>query len=139
MNDRFGRLRPDSPRQWGKMSPHQAVCHLSDALSAVMGERQVQPIDNWFSRTVIRWVALHTPLQWPHGVKAPPGIDQVAGEGTPPAEFERDRERLAALHERFIATIRSGQKHAIFGPIQREEWLVWGYRHADHHLRQFGC
>ena len=22
--------------------------------------------------------------------------------------------------------------------LTRDEWMVWGYRHTDHHLRQFG-
>jgi len=28
--------------------------------------------------------------------------------------------------------------HPAFGPMTRREWMTWGYRHADHHFRQFG-
>ena len=27
--------------------------------------------------------------------------------------------------------------HPFFGALTREEWMIWGYRHTDHHLRQF--
>jgi hypothetical protein len=28
--------------------------------------------------------------------------------------------------------------HPIFGKLSQGDWLTWGYRHVDHHLRQFG-
>ena len=28
--------------------------------------------------------------------------------------------------------------HPMFGPMTPEDWMRWGYLHADHHLRQFG-
>jgi hypothetical protein len=28
--------------------------------------------------------------------------------------------------------------HPIFGRMSRSDWLVWGFRHLDHHMRQFG-
>jgi prephenate dehydrogenase len=28
--------------------------------------------------------------------------------------------------------------HPMFGPMSPEDWMRWGYLHADHHLRQFG-
>ena len=137
---RLGALRPDSPRQWGRMSPHQAVCHLSDSLRVFLGEAPVPPRrDNWFTRNVIRCIALHTPLAWPHGTQTVQGLDQVAGEGTPSAKFETDREEYLRLQERFAALggLPPVSAHPIFGPLNREEWMVWAYRHADHHLRQF--
>jgi hypothetical protein len=28
--------------------------------------------------------------------------------------------------------------HPAFGKMDQRDWLAWGYRHVDHHLRQFG-
>jgi len=28
-------------------------------------------------------------------------------------------------------------KHPFFGALTPDEWMIWGYRHTDHHLRQF--
>ena len=79
-------LTPDSRRQWGRMTPHQAVCHLSDSFRGVMGGRPISPSSTIFSRTVVKWVALRAPMPWPHGVQTRPEVDQEIG-GTKPGEF----------------------------------------------------
>jgi hypothetical protein len=132
---RLERLTPNTPRRWGRMTPHQMVCHMTDGYRMSAGERTPTPIDNVITRSIVRMVALHTPLTWPKGVKTVPEADQEQG-GTKPATWNRD---LAELLER-IQAFRSveGGRHPIFGPLTKREWDVWGFRHADHHLRQFG-
>ena len=131
-------LTPDSRRQWGRMTPHQAVCHLSDSFRGVMGERSISPSSTIFSRTVVKWVALRAPMPWPHGVQTRPEVDQEIG-GTKPVEFLKDRHELEALIDEFAQrTSRDLHPHPIFGPMTTDEWLGWGYLHLDHHLRQFG-
>src|SRR4029453_15646366 len=76
---RLRRLAPDSPRQWGRMTPHQAMCHLSDSFRAIMGDRSASSIATPFSRTVIKWIALNAPMKWPTGVKTMPEVDQEIG------------------------------------------------------------
>src|SRR5262245_15858795 len=88
LETRVRAMRFDSGREWGRMSPHQAICHLSDAFRLVLGEKQVSSRTNAFS-PIMRIVALHLPLQWPHGVQTMPEVEQGVG-GTPPVEFERD-------------------------------------------------
>ena len=41
---RIEALTPRSERRWGRMTPHQMVCHLSDACRAALGERRVPVI-----------------------------------------------------------------------------------------------
>ena len=134
---RLARLQPTSARRWGTMSPHEMVVHLSDSFLAVMGERHASRIDTWFSRTVMKWVALRTPLPWPPGVPTRPEVDPKRG-GSRPGEFEQDRAALAALIRRFIRPDTVCQPHPAFGQLSRTELLLWGYGHVDHHLRQFG-
>ena len=133
---RLRRLTPVSSREWGRMTPHQAVCHMSDSFRAMMADTPVTSIGNPFSRTVIKWVALNAPMKWPHGVKTVPEVDQEIG-GTRPVEFLRDRQQLEQLMEQF-ATRTDYQPHPIFGRLTKAEWHRWGWRHMDHHLRQFG-
>jgi hypothetical protein len=66
-------------------------------------------------------------------------VNQAIG-GTPPAEFESDRRRLRALVERFAAQPPDFvfAPHPMFGAMSHDDWMRWGYLHADHHLRQFG-
>jgi hypothetical protein len=135
VRQRIERLTPGAQRQWGRMTPHQMVCHLSDAFRMSAGERQPAGIDNFVTRSLIRFVALHTSLAWPKGIKTVPEADQERG-GTKPAEWDRDCAELLRLVEAFAP--KDGHKHPIFGPLTGAEWSVWGFRHADHHLRQFG-
>jgi hypothetical protein len=135
---RLHRLAPDTARRWGRMNAHQAVCHLSDSFRNMMSPTPISSIATPFSRTFVRWIALHSGLPWPHGVKTRPEVDQEIG-GTRPVEFSQDRRQLEALIEQFAA--RSGddfQPHPMFGRLSTREWQHWGWRHTDHHLRQFG-
>lgn len=136
---RLEQLRPDSPRQWGKMTPHQMMCHLTDSFVGMMGGKAVSSKSNFFMRTAGKWIALKAPLTWPHGVKTMPEMDQERG-GTRPVDFASDRQKLVQSIERFAAPQRdfSFHPHPIFGMMTEEEWMIWGYKHCDHHLRQFG-
>jgi len=133
---RLMKLKADNPRQWGTMTPHQMLCHLADSFLTVLGERPAAPRETFFSRTVVKYIALHTKLPWPHGVPTTPENDQTIG-GTKPVEFERDRERVLDLLRRFVLPGTTYARHPGFGAMTRDEWMLWGYGHVDHHLRQF--
>lgn len=136
---RLARLRPDSRRRWGRMTPHQAVCHLRDAF--LMGRPEAPVSDaNVRYRTVIKWIALYAPVRWPTGIATRPEIDQAGGGGTPPADFAEDVASLASLVEAVSRDpgFFSGRRHPIFGPLSERAWMRWAWLHLDHHLRQFG-
>jgi Protein of unknown function (DUF1569) len=133
---RLEKLHDRRPRAWGKMTPHEALCHLTDSFRVALGERQASSAETWWNRTVIKYFALHTNLPWPKGVPTRPEVDQKVG-GTRPVDFACDRDDVVALMRRMTAPDATYSPHPIFGPLTREEWLIWGYRHVDHHLRQF--
>jgi len=137
---RLRTIRPDSTRQWGKMTVSEMVCHLNDALRVSMGEKPARSVSNWFSRSVFKWAGLWFPTQWPHGVKTVPECDARAG-GTKPAEMDVDLKELRESLDRFTRRARGYelQSHPIFGVMNEKEWMRWGYLHMDHHLRQFGA
>jgi hypothetical protein len=130
-------LTPASTRHWGKMSPHGMICHLTDSFFLALGERSSSDVSNLLSRTVMKYFALQVALPWPKGVPTGPEVQQGAG-GTPPGDFEQDRQRLLDVIERFRVSKFQDAAHPFFGPLSPSEWLRWGYLHADHHLRQFG-
>lgn len=136
---RLERVRPDSPRRWGKMTAPQMICHLRDSFLGVMGEKPMEIPPPARGYRLVKWFALHTPMRWPPGVKTRPEFDQLAG-GTPPTQFDADVQSLCAAIDCFVAQPRSlpFRPHPIFLELTEEEWMRWGYRHMDHHLRQFG-
>ena len=136
---RLKTIRADSPRKWGRMSAHQMICHLSDSFLAVTGQRPASVASGPLQRTVVKWVALYAPLNWPHGIRTRPEVDQEVG-GTRPSTFAADITQLEMLVE-LVTTRKScfGPAHPIFGPMSDTDWMRWAYLHMDHHLRQFGC
>ncbi|HEX4948938.1 MAG TPA: DUF1569 domain-containing protein [Blastocatellia bacterium] len=136
---RLAKLRPDSQRQWGKMTPNQMICHLTDSFVSMMGDKAVSSKSNLFMRTAGKWIALKAPMKWPPNITTMPENDQEIG-GTKPVEFDADRQKLLQAIERFTAAQRdfSFHSHPIFGAMSETEWMIWGYKHCDHHLRQFG-
>jgi hypothetical protein len=120
------------------MTPHEMLCHLSDSFRGMLGERQVSSA-NWspLRRYVFKWIAFHTPLPWPKGIDTLPEVNPHRA-GTKPIEFERDRSELLAVMRRFVAADARYVPHPMFGEMTRDEWLIWTFRHVDHHLRQFG-
>ena len=136
---RVRRLRPDSVRQWGRMTPHQAICHLNDSFKLALNERPIAEAAVSL-RPVVKFIALQLPLRWPKGrIRTLPEADQGIG-GTPPGEFEQDRGELLALMARFCSAPDEHYctTHPIFGPMRARHWRRWAYLHMDHHLRQFG-
>ena len=136
---RIEQLRPDSARLWGKMNAAQMVCHLNDAFLGVMGERHIPAMEKYRGRKIVKFFALHVPMQWPQGVPTRPEVDAFVG-GTKPGQFDEDVATLRKLIAKFTGRPRSFEfePHPIFLRMSEREWMTWGYRHIDHHLRQFG-
>ena len=140
IRQRIQALSAESPRQWGRMTVNQMVCHLADAYQTHTGDREFVEVSPLWKRMGLKWVALYGPMPWPKArVQTVPDVDPLRG-GTPPSEFARDVERLEQSLGAFITGARDGRcrHHPFFGDLTPNQWLRLGYLHADHHLRQFG-
>jgi hypothetical protein len=136
---RLSRVTPQSERRWGRMSAHGMLCHLADSYGVPLAEKIASPATGLLQRTLLKFVALHTSVPWSRGFPTRPEIAQESG-GTQPTNFAADRAWLLSIFERFCSsTSLEAAIHPNFGPLTRAEWLRWGFAHADHHLRQFGC
>jgi hypothetical protein len=133
---RLERLAHSTQRRWGTLSAGEMLCHLADASASVLS-RPGGPAGR--PRTLRKWLALYTPLPWPHGLRTPPNVDPRQ-DGSRPGEFEQDRERaIAGLRALAGAPAEAlPARHLHLGAMQQRDWRRWGYRHTDHHLRQFG-
>ena len=121
------------------MSTHQMLCHLTDSYRGVIGEREISPLRMWMPRPILKWLILEAPFKWPRNAPTRPEVEQGLG-GTAPGEFESDRIKLLESIDRFCSVPDSARgAHPILGRLSNDEWMRWGYLHADHHLRQFGA
>jgi hypothetical protein len=134
---RLDHLRPESPRQWGTMTPAQMLAHCSISLEMAMGN--VRPPRKWIGRLlgpVIRPMALKddAPMR-----RNSPTMDELIVAEAP--AFEPERERLRGLIDRFVAAGPAActtHPHSFFGRLTPDQWSILTYKHLDHHLRQFG-
>ncbi len=133
---RLNALAPDAPRRWGTLTVGEMLCHLADATASVMDPASSE-VDR--QRPIIKWIALSSPLPWPHGLPTPPAVDPHL-DGTKPGDFEADRQRAVEGLRTFAAAPVSAlaSSHGAFGAMTLRDWHRWAYRHTDHHLRQFG-
>jgi hypothetical protein len=132
--DRLAALTPESPRRWGRMEPAQLLPHLATGLRMALGEQTLQGSPPGRLRGAVwRYLAIHR-LPWPEGK-----IGSLPGAfSTPSLGWNRDREIVVELIERFAAADKFGTAHGTFGRMRPRDWDVLQYRHLDHHLRQFG-
>ena len=137
---RIAAFRQTNTRLWGRMSAHQMICHLTDGYRLYLGEIPCTPMAApAIVKAMVRTVALYGP--WPHGkVPTHPAIDQIDGTGTSPCEFSSDVNALCEILERFMKIPQDYRwDHPGLGPLTYSQIMRLGYRHADHHLRQFGA
>jgi hypothetical protein len=137
VEDRLAQLKTDSPRQFGKMTPAQAVAHCSSAMELALGESR--PPRMFVGRVLGPFVK---PMLL--------GNDKPMRPGAPTAkslivaderDFEVERRRLRGLIDRFVSGGPAGcstHPHTFFGALTPEQWSILMYKHLDHHLRQFG-
>jgi hypothetical protein len=137
VDDRLGRLRPDSKRQWGKMTAAQAVAHCSAGVEMALGD--IKPprafVGRLIGRVIKRFVIAGDQPMRPNS----PTADELVVDGV--RDLDEERVRLRSLIDRF----RTGGErsctthpHPFFGSLSPQEWSVLMYKHLDHHLRQFG-
>ena len=99
------------------------------------------PIPHSFDFSIARRmarVAATVPMPWPRGVATVAEADQEKS-GTQPGDFAEDVQKLREVTEAFVSRLDpETMRHPIFGRMSRAQWGRWGYRHIDHHARQFG-
>lgn len=136
---RIRAIRPDSARQWGRMTPNQMVCHVTDSFGACLGDTKFPAFGGPLRRAVMKWIALYTGFPWPKSLPTGAKVDPLR-EGTGPGDLAEDIAALERMCHRFVLSKERNARHIhpLFGPLSDSEWGRWGYLHTDHHLRQFG-
>jgi hypothetical protein len=137
IRERVAGLGAESERVWGKMSVAQMLAHCSAWMEFALGERVARQslMGRVFGRMAKGSILGEKPIS--RGMPTDKRL-VVVGE----RDFEVEQERLIGLVERFSKGGAAGctvHPHSFFGRLTPEEWARMGYRHLDHHLRQFGA
>jgi len=137
VKQRIARLRPDSPRQWGKMSAAQAMAHCATTMEWAVGDSFAPRM---FAGRILGPMVKSRVLKddAPMRRNTPTAKSLVVADER---DLGKERQRLCSLIDRFSAGGPQGctkHAHTFFGPLTPEEWARLMYKHLDHHLRQFG-
>ena len=136
ITSRVRSLSVSSTRRWGSMGVADMLQHLSLSARMTLGELPV-PSSNKraFQVFPLKHLILYV-LPFPKGAPTAPELKPVDE-----ASFEEERAALLELLERIGTGLRDGMgpDHPLFGPLSWREWGVVTYKHANHHLKQFGA
>lgn len=125
-----------SAPRWGRMDASGMLTHLRLSALMALGELPVAcKSKRAFQVFPIKHLILHV-VPFPKG--APTAPELLAPSG---ASVDAIRSELDSLVERIGAGPREGDGpvHPLFGRLSFTEWGVATFKHADHHLRQFGA
>jgi hypothetical protein len=110
--------------------------HLQLSARMTLGELEVPSVNKKpFQMFPLKHLVLYV-LPFPKGAPTAPELKPVDV-----TTFEEERSALLELFERIGAGPREGRgpAHPLFGTLTWSEWGVVTYKHADHHLKQFGA
>ena len=134
--NRMRSLSESSTGRWGSMDVTAMLKHLRLSAQMTVGELSVPSANKRvFQVFPLKHLILYV-LPFPKGAPTAPELKPGVAES-----FEEERATLLDLLERIGTGPGDGAwpAHPLFGPLTWREWGVVTYKHADHHLRQFGA
>ncbi|HEY0426325.1 MAG TPA: DUF1569 domain-containing protein [Pyrinomonadaceae bacterium] len=132
--ERLANLNPDSKANWGKMNCPQMLAHVADGMRMALGDLKTEP-----KKTPLRFRPVkHLIIYWlpfPKGAPTAPELISRQAEN-----IETEVSEIKDLIEKFAgrSEIVEWAQHPAFGKLSGKDWGALGYKHIDHHLKQFG-
>ena len=134
--NRIDELHPGSKPMWGKMNVSQMLAHCIVPVKVALGETKSQ---HSFIGKLLgkRFKAKMMKDDYVFDKNLPTAKNFVIKE-TP--DFYTGQQELKDVIEQFFKTDKNemvSRPHPFFGKMTADEWGNLGYKHLDHHLRQF--
>ena len=133
---RMQSLSESSSKRWGTMDVASMLKHLRLSAEMTLGDLPVTDSKKRaFQVFPLKHLILYV-LPFPKG--APTAEELKPGVA---GSFEEERAAVLELLDRIGSGPRDGvgPAHPLFGPMTWREWGVVTYKHANHHLKQFGA
>jgi Protein of unknown function (DUF1569) len=134
---RISLLNENSTAQWGKMNMYQMLKHCTLYDEWTLGKHNPKYkqvfIGRLFGRLALtELIGDEKPLKRNVGTLNSLKVIQANGD------VALEKLKWVALIEEFENFSNPGFIHTFFGKLTREQIGYLGYKHTDHHLRQFG-
>ncbi len=132
-------LAPDARGTWGKMNGQQIVEHLAQMMQIANGRKQLPDLpDAERIQKNHEWLLTDKPFR--ENTKNPllPEDPLPVVHDTMQQSIEALQQELNHFFDRYETNPGLRVKNPIFGNLNYEEQVQLLYKHARHHLRQFG-
>lgn len=134
------KLNADTKPNWGQMRVKKMLRHLVDIARVSNGKQQVDFANKPEHLPKLQHI-LHKEAPFPIGFAAPPQIEAliVAANGGESVNtlIEQLGEELRCFETHF-SDAEQKETNAVFGPLNKEDWILFHRKHISHHLCQFG-
>jgi hypothetical protein len=137
IQERLNRLKPNTPRQWGKMNAAQMLAHCNASLETAMGHNVIKPV-GFIGRFIGSLLRPRTLGPKPFGKNSPTDNSYKFPDNV---TFEEQKAKIIRSIQQFHEggpSRATRHPHPFFGKFTPNEWGVFQWKHIDHHLRQFG-
>jgi hypothetical protein len=132
---RLDALTPQTAAKWGRMNAGEMLAHVVHGMRLGLGELEAKPRRSPFRRWPLKYLFIYW-IPFPKGAPAP---REIVTRGTP-ADWDANLVALRGSIAEIASRDRNGSwpAHPVFGALSGNAWGALGWRHLDHHLRQFG-
>jgi len=132
---RLSHLSPEARPRWGKMNAVQMLTHVNDQFRMALGDLPTVSKDLPFRHPPLNTLVAYV-LPWPKSSPTAPELLARIDQSTWATEVATFASVLYQFATR--PADAAWPVHPAFGKLSRKAWGKLGYRHTDHHLRQFG-
>lgn len=131
---RIQNLNENSTRIWGKMTVSQMIRHCSQWDEMALGKRKYKQslLGRLFGKVALKNFLKEEPVK-----RNLPTVSDFKIKGESDVAEEKEKWLRSMREYQNISTV--GFIHPFFGYMDKEQTGRMVYKHADHHLRQFGC
>ena len=131
---RINLLTPESKAIWGKMTVDQMLMHTNDAIKVAFGEKELKI--NFLMRFLGKMMK-NKVFNSEFKKNSPTAPEFMYKENF---NFETVQKELSTNFSRFAIGHEAIKimNHPFWGKMTYEDWNKLMWKHADHHLRQFG-
>jgi hypothetical protein len=134
--ERIHSLSPQHTAHWGKMNVHQMLEHCTRCDDMYHGELKIRRVligrlfGSMFKKKILK-------KDLGFGKNSPTSPLLLNSEAV--ADMDALKQAWQNRIEQYGNFKNHGFVHPFFGSLTTEEVGVFAYKHADHHLRQFGA
>jgi hypothetical protein len=133
---RINSVSQQSEAQWGKMNSYQMLKHCSMCEDMYLGKTVIKRvfIGRLIGKMILKKV-MKEGVSLGNGSPTSPSF-VTTGQSGDIEQLKKEWIGKLAQYDRYD---RKGFVHPFFGPMTKEQLGIFAYKHADHHLRQFGA